>query len=76
MPQHWHVNSSGRLVKTTKMPLKYRQHTQREKSLPKGWVYNEDAEAVKTEELANPSLYELTCPRLTRAQHQLEECHR
>ena len=55
------------------MPLKYRQPTLREKSLPKGWVYDEDAEAVKTEALADPSLYELTRPCLTRAQCQLEE---
>ena len=74
-PQHWHVNSSGHLAKTTKMPLKYHQPTPREKSLPKGWVYDEGAEAVKTEDHANPSLYELTRPRLTRAQRQLEERH-
>ena len=53
--------------------MKYRQPTPREKSLPKGWVYDEDAKAVKTEELANPDLYELTHPHLMRAQHQLEE---
>ena len=72
-PQRWHVNSSGRSAKTTKIPLKYRQPTLREKSLPKGWVYDEGAEVVKTEDHANPSLYELTRPRLTRAQRQLEE---
>ena len=72
-PQHWHVNSSGRSAKTTKMPLKYRQPTLREKSLPKGWVYDEGEEAVKTEDHANPSLYELTRPRHTRAQHKLKE---
>ena len=76
MPQHWHINSSGHLVKTTKILLKYRQPIPREKLLPKGWVYDEDAEAVKTEELTNPSLYELTRPRLTRTQRQLEERRR
>ena len=75
-PQRWHVNSFGRSAKTTKMPLKYRQPTPREKSLPKGWVYDEGAEAVKTEDHANPSLYELTRPRLTRAQRQLAERRR
>ena len=72
-PQRWHVSSSGRSAKTTKMPLKYHQPTLREKSLPKGWVYDEGVEAVKTEDHANPSLYELTRPRLTRAQRQLAE---
>ena len=75
-PQRWHVNSSGRSAKTTKMPLKYHQPIPHEKSLPKGWVYDEGAEEVKTEDHANPSLYELTRPRLTRAQHQLEERRR
>ena len=72
-PQRWRLSSSVLSEKTTKMPLKYRQLTLREKSLPKGWVYDEDAEVVKTEALADPSLYELTRPRLTRAQRQLEE---
>ena len=72
-PQRWRINSSVLSEKTTKMPLKYRQPTPREKSLPKGWVYDEDAEVVKTEDHANPSLYELTRPRLTRAQRQLAE---
>ena len=72
-PQRWHVNSSRHSTETTKMPLKYRQPIPREKSLPKGWVYNEGDVAVKTEDLTNPSLYELTCPRLMRAQRQLEE---
>ena len=72
-PQRWRLSSSVLSEKTTKMPLKYRQPTPREKSLPKGWVYDEDAEAVKTEALADSSLYELTRPRLTRAQRQLEE---
>ena len=75
-PQRWHVNSSRRSAKTTKMLLKYHQPIPREKLLPKGWVYDEDAKAVKTEELANPSLYELTRPRLTHAQRQLNECRR
>ena len=38
-------------------------------------MYDKDAEAVKTEGLANPSLYELTHPRLMRAQQQLEDHH-
>ena len=72
-PQRWRLSSSVLSEKTTKMPLKYCQPTPRKKSLPKGWVYDEDAEAVKTEVLTDPSLYELTCPRHTCAQHQLEE---
>ena len=74
-PQRWHVNSSGRSAKTTKMPLKYRQPTPREKSLPKGWAYNKGDVEAKTEDLANLSLYESTHPRLTRTQRQLEEQH-
>ena len=72
-PQRWHVNSSGHSAKTTKMPLKYHQPIPHKKSLPKGWVYDKGAEAVKTEDHTNPSLYELTRPCLTHAQHQLEE---
>ena len=73
MPQRWHVSSSGHLVKTTKIPLKYRQPIQLKKPLPKGWVYDEDAKVAKAEELVNLSLYKLTHPRLTCAQHQLED---
>ena len=72
-PQCWRLNSSMLSEKTMKMLLKYRQCTQLEKPLPKGWVYDEGAEAVKAEGLANLSLYKLTRPRLTRAQQQLED---
>ena len=74
-PQRWQLNSSVLSEKTTKMPLKYCQHTQELKPLPKEWVYNEDAEAVKTKVLTNLSLYKLTHPCLTCAQQQLEDCH-
>ena len=68
-PQCWHVSSSGRSAKTTKMPLKYRQPILHEKSLPKGWVYDKGTKEVKTEDLTNPSLYKLT--RVTDATQDL-----
>ena len=76
-PQCWRLNSSVLSEKTMKMPLKYHQHTQLLKPLPKGWVYDEYTKAVKTKALTDPSLYELTCPCLMCTQQQLEDhCHR
>jgi hypothetical protein len=72
-PQHWHLASSTVSSKTTKMPLRFRQHTTTEKSscgsslrglalnsmsLPKGWVYaTEEVGAEVKAEVTDPSKY-------------------
>ena len=68
-PKCWHFSSSGLSNKTTKMPQQYRRPTQLKKDLPKGWVYIEDNEEVKTEGF-NPSTYKLSTRPLTQAQHR------
>ena len=67
----WRLDLPPLLGKTVKIPQKYRQPTPPMK-LPKGWVYDEDAEEVKREEVGDPSLYTLskTTGSRTRAQHR------
>jgi hypothetical protein len=72
-PRHWQVDSSMLSTKTTKIPLKFRQHTTTVRSsrtsspkdlafppplLPKGWVYEVEDVSVKTKaEVVNPNSY-------------------
>jgi hypothetical protein len=83
-PQCWQLTSSMPL-RTTKMPLRFRQSTTTGKSsrglspkasasqlplLPKGWVYAvEEAGEEVKAEVTNPSLYHITSAPLTRSQH-------
>ena len=67
----WRLDLPPLSAKTVKIPQKYRQPTP-PKKLPKGWVYDEDAEEVKREEVGDPSQYTLsrTTGSRTRAQHR------
>ena len=62
-------------MKTTKIPSKYRrQHSSRPTSdLPKGWVYVEDDEEDKREELRDPNRCGHLPPRLIHAQRHLAQ---
>jgi hypothetical protein len=80
-PQHWQVDSLTLLSKTTKMPLKYRQHTTIRRSshtssqkdsalvkprLPKGWVYEEQEVNDKVKtEVVDPAQYQMLAAPLT-----------
>jgi hypothetical protein len=84
-PQRWQLTSSTPL-KTTKMPLRFRQPTTTEKrsptssqkasaltrrSLPKGWVYVPKEVDVKVEaEVMDPSRYQLLAAPLTRSKRK------
>ena len=71
----WQLKLPDSSMKTTKVPLKYRhpRSSQQTKGLPKGWVYDEDDEEGKREELRNPSRYGHLPPRLIHAQQQLAQ---
>ena len=69
----WQLKLPDSSMKTTKIPSKYRhpRSSQRTKGLPKGWVYIEDDEEGKREELRDPNRYGHLPPQLIRAQrHQ------
>ena len=70
---HWRLKLPDLSTKTTKIPWKYRHplSSQQMKGLPKGWVYTEDDEVGKHEELRNLNQYSHLPPRLILAQHQL-----
>jgi hypothetical protein len=83
-PQRWQLASSTASSKTTKMPLRFRQHTTTEKSsrgsllrdlasrptsLPKGWVYETEEVAVAVKaKVTDPSKYLTPDAPLTRSQ--------
>ena len=66
----WQLKLPDSSMKTTKIPSKYRRpHSSLQtKGLPKGWVYAEDDEEGKHEELCDPSQYGHLPPQLIRAQ--------
>jgi hypothetical protein len=92
-PRHWQVASSTHLNKTVKIPLRFRHPTttgsnlltssQKDlesplPSLPKGWVYEVEDIAIKTEaEVVSPNNYRLTNAPLTRLKRkrQLDDQH-
>ena len=69
----WQLKLPDSSMKTTKISSKYRHplSSQRMKGLPKGWVYTEDDEAGRREELRDPNWYGHLPPRLILAQQQL-----
>jgi hypothetical protein len=85
-PRRWLLASSTVSSKTTKIPLRFRQHTttgrssptsslrdlaSHQPSLPKGWVYTVEDVSVKTEvEVVNPNNYLMLSTPLTRHQHK------
>jgi hypothetical protein len=85
-PRCWQLASLTVLSKTTKIPLRFRQHTTTEKSspsssprdlalprpsLPKGWVYElEEVNAEVKAEVADPSQYLNLDAPLTRSKHK------
>ena len=75
MSPRWQLKLPDSSMKTTKIPSKYRHHrsSQQTKGLPKGWVYDEDDEEGKREELCDPSRYGHLPPRLIHAQQRLAQ---
>ena len=73
----WQLKLPDSSMKTTKIPSKYRRphSSQQTKGLPKGWVYVEDDEEGKHEELRDPNQYGRLPPWLIRAQQQLALRH-
>ena len=73
----WQLKLPDSSMKTTKIPSKYRhpRSSQLTKGLPKGWVYVEDDEEGKHEELRDPTRYGHLPPRLIHAQQQLARRH-
>ena len=71
----WQLKLPDSSMKTTKIPSKYRRHhsSQQTKGLPKGWVYAEDDEEGKREELRDPNRYSHLPPQLIRAQQHLAQ---
>ena len=71
----WQLKLPDLSMKTTKIPSKYWHplSSQQMKGLPRGWVYIEDDEAGKCEELRNPSRYGHLPPQLILMQQHLEE---
>ena len=69
----WQLKLPDSSMKTMKIPLKYWHplSSQRMKGLPKGWVYAEDDEAGRCEELCDPNQYGHLPPRLILMQQQL-----
>ena len=71
----WQLKLPDLSTKTTKIPSKYRCHpsSQQTKDLPKGWVYIEDDEEGKREELRDPNQYGHLPPQLIHAQRRLAQ---
>ena len=71
----WRLKLPDSSMKTTKIPSKYRrQRSSRPTSdLPKRWVYVEDDEEGKREELRDPNRYGHLPPRLIHAQRHLAQ---
>ena len=74
----WQLKLPDSSMKTTKIPSKYRHlhSSQQMKDLPKGWVYIEDDEEGKREELRDPNRYGHLPPRLIHVQRQLAQQYR
>ena len=74
----WQLKLPDSSTKTTKIPSKYRhpRSSQQMKDLPKGWVYVEDDEEGKREELHDPNWYGHLPPQLIRVQRQLAQQYR
>ena len=74
----WRLKLPDSSMKTTKIPSKYRHphSSQQTKGLPKGWVYVEDDEEGKREELRDPNRYGHLPPQLIRAQQRLAQQYR
>src|ERR1700744_4228857 len=73
----WRLRLPDSSTKTTKIPSKYRhpRSSQQTKDLPKGWVYVEDDEEGKREELRDPNRYGHLPPQLIRTQRWLTQQH-
>ena len=71
----WQLKLPDSSMKTTKIPSKYRHphSSQQTKGLPKGWVYVEDDEEGKREELHDPNQYGRLPPQLIRVQQRLAQ---
>ena len=73
----WQLKLPDSSMKTTKIPWRYRHphSSQQTKGLPKGWVYVEDDEEGKREELHDPTRYGHLPPWLTHTPQQLALRH-
>ena len=74
----WQLKLPDLSTKTTKILSKYRHphSSQQTKDLPKGWVYVEDDEEGKREELRDPNRYGHLPPQLIRTQQRLTQRYR